>query len=95
MNTPLLTRNTCANCGAPSVREFCDDKCATRLLDEVVRRISKRRDEKADYPEHEHGKAAGLDEALEIIAEARAKVKILHDDSGSPIFSKKHPEISP
>ena len=44
-------------------------------MDELAKRIARRRDEKDDYPETEHGKAAGLDEALELLATLRSEIE--------------------
>ncbi len=45
-------------------------------MDELAKRIARRRDEKDDYPEIEYGKAAGLDEALELLATLRSEMEI-------------------
>ena len=69
----------CIWCSQPLAPETArpkpDSVTCSEWMDELAKRIARRRDEKDDYPETEHGKAAGLDEALELLATLRSEIE--------------------
>jgi hypothetical protein len=77
----MIDELKCPSCGVPYDAHLgligtCAELQRLRAaLDDLAKRILQRRDEKADYPETEFGKAQGLDEALEIITAFRTNLQ--------------------